>query len=192
MQKHKKTLSERKQDLAISAVKKAAGVFAWNVDRSFALLLAPIIKRYIRDASKIIDFSDTNMRFFDKLLCKYGNNFKIMRPVIKRIKEETAKRYVMQLDIVYSVLQDIIEEESEAWNKRWNITPLLKVEYDFEKYEHPKLGPMYKTIVKDKYKENNIKNLEIIRENAKKVKKCIKWRKKHLHWFIKNLEKLWW
>lgn len=98
------------------------------------------------------------------------------------------------MEMLIDALEDILIEGNDKWEKKWNIRPLMKIEYDSIPCEWDEKGEpqLFEMKVKKEYEENDITNKNNMPYNIKQTNKCYKWRQKQLNWFIKNIAKLWW
>jgi hypothetical protein len=196
----KKSKEEIDHENAIKTVEKAAGMFAWNVDKAFTDLMTPILDAYIRDAGKIIDWSYKFMNRFERWYCNKCDQKQKETPLYMKIKAKRKKQYKAKLLEVRKAFYDMQIEESEKWNKEWDMKPLLKVEYDNipiepktekEKVFAKKYGKLSEMRIKPKYVVNQKKNHKIFKYNNKRRQICYKWRKEQLRWFVDNLASFW-
>ena len=187
---NKKELEAQKlEENALKLVKKSARRFAWNVDRSFAKLLLPIIEAYIKDADKSVDLAHLCM---PKFIYNKVYVYPLKNPLYKKIKDYYYKKSMKQLYDVVEALQDILNEETESWEKKWGYKEFKPTEYDTISFTDEKGRKLTKWILKPEFKGNEKYNQKILKYNNSRFTKCDKWRKKQLYWLINNLRKLWW
>lgn len=188
----KKTSAEILEIRALQAVNKAKNVFSWNMDITFAKLMLPCIKAYYKKAEKVIDTSYICMPLFlrNKMMNKEGCKSKWFI----KIKEYYHEKYKKHMNNLINTLEDILIEGSDKWEKKWNIKPFMKIEYDSIPYKWNDKGEveLFEMKIKEKYEENDKINKKNMPYNIKQTNKCYKWRQKQLNWFIKNITKLWW
>lgn len=185
----KKTLAETLEKEVLQKINTAKKVLSWNLDITFAKLMLPIIKEYYKKSEETFyTWCITIPSFLRNKLD--NNNYKI---AIK-IKNYYHNQYKKHMESLINALEDILIEGSQEWEKKWNIRPFMKIEYDsipcgWNKKNEPTLYTMQ---VKKEYEKNDEINRKNMPYNIKQTNKCYKWRQKQLNWFIKNITKLWW
>jgi ABC-type Fe3+/spermidine/putrescine transport system ATPase subunit len=195
-----KTQNQRLVDDTFKALKRASKVLAWNVDHSFAKLMLPVIEAYIKDAPHTIDMS---YRLMNRLEYKYCDKLDQKQKKTKLytwIKTRREKQYLEKLNNIKEAFVDMQNEDTEVWEKKWGIKPLLDVKFDNvsvepktnkEKEYAKKHGKLSILEIRPEYKENDKKNSKIIKCNLAREKIYYKWRNKQLKSFIEELPHLW-
>ena len=188
----KKTSAEILEMRALQAVNKAKNVFSWNMDITFAKLMLPCVKAYYKKAEKTIDTSYICMPLFlrNKMMDREGCKSKWFL----KIKKYYHKNYIKHMKDFIDALEDVLIETTDKWEKKWNMKPFKKIEYDSIpcKWNEKGEAELFSLEVNEKYKENDKINYKNMSYNSKQQQKCYKWRQKQFKWFINNINKLWW
>lgn len=188
----KKTLSEILEMKALKAIKEAKYIFSWNLDITFAKLMLPCIQAYYEKAEKTIDTSYICMPLFlrNKMMNKEGSKSKWFI----KIKQYYHKKYIKHMEDLIDALNDVLIESTDKWEKKWNMKPFKKIEYDSIpcKWNDKGEAELFEMKIKKEYERNDEINRKNIPYNIKQTNKCYKWRKKQFNWFTKNITKLWW
>jgi len=188
---HEKSKEEIAYDNAIESVKKSASMFGWNVDKAFVDLMLPVFEAYIKDASKIIDWSYKLMTKRERKYCEKIDTNSKLKPTdkYKRIKKERLAEYKAKLNEVKKAFIDMRIEDTPVWEKTWGMKEYLPTEYDYIPVEGKK--GLTEMRIKPEFVKNKKANYKISKYNAKRFAVCHKWRQEQLHWFIDNLRSLW-
>jgi len=175
------------------SLKDASYYLSWDLDNSFAKVLLPILKTYLKKAEKIIDLTWLGLNKYEKRYYNYCIINKKDNWLFRLIKKHGDYNFKRKLLLVIDTLEDILMFETSAWENKWKIKPLLKVKYKTIQ-DGPDKGnaTLYRMEVEEKYLENDKINHKNMPYNLKQYHKCYKWRRKNLIWFIKNLDKMWW
>ena len=190
----KKTSAEILEMKALQAVNKAKNVFSWNLDITFAKLMLPCVKAFYKKAEATIDTSYMCMPLFlrNKMMNREGKSNKSKWFI--KIKKYYHKKYIKHMEDLIDALNDVLIETSEQWEKKWNMKPFMKIEYDSIpcKWDEKGEPTLFTLKVNEKYKQNDKINHKNMPYNLKQQQKCYKWRQKQFKWFMNNITKLWW
>ena len=131
----KKTSAEILEMRALQAVNKAKNVFSWNMDITFAKLMLPCVKAYYKKAEKTIDTSYICMPLFlrNKMMDREGCKSKWFL----KIKKYYHKKYIKHMKDFIDALEDVLIEATDKWEKKWNMKPFKKIEYDLKVILYP-------------------------------------------------------
>lgn len=182
--------TESKEKKLFKALNEALPFLAWNVDISFAKLILPLVRQYLKDGFDTIAFGYLKPNFIDRFFIYIFSKLKLIK-YVDIIRHANDIKWYKKLKNVEEALNDILIENSEEWIKKWGLKEFYPIEHDSIP-EVVKGKQLYRLVIRPEYLKNRKKNSKISYYNNKRINKCYKWRKKQLHWFIDNLQVFWW
>ena len=159
---------------------------SWKINKVFAIAFSPLINKYIKNVDKIVVSSYAEMGFIEKSWYRLTTYLNLSNPINTFIINKAQKKLLLKLNNFKDVLLDISEEGSEDWERSWMFKELLPVKYIYEKSHEKNTGPLVKIQVHPDYTLNSLKNKQRIQYNVECFVECVKWRKKHIAWFMKH------
>ena len=156
-----------------------------DIDKDFASELIPVIKLVILNTDIKVKIAKGELNFFENWYIEHCAKKDVSTSLSQKIMDKATTRVRQKLIKLLEVLEDIVDEDSDAWNKKWGIESYHKLKYD--KVKSTQLSG-YVLKVKPEFKQKQKENDKIRSRNIKRREKCLKWRDSHIKFYKKVLK----